>query len=317
MRAPPKNNNISKRGTSKKGPIGKPIKSVHGGKKSDNDENYDNDAEQLLDEGKQRASRSRRGSTAADNTSSTKQHQQQQKKKQQNDSFTSDTDTTKNSDDAHENGNGTSLMDGANNEEEGGDTTSDTTTPINKGGHSTQIQVLPLRAIAIDNRTLPTFTADSTSRKSFFEQLPDFLGRMMEKGVLQPRQLPRRTNDAGSVVEGTTIIASLANGTTSSQMAQEEKINGKGVGARVEQSVVPRASFLLEAKSGGRVANNERNEWLSEFLTPINHGLESVVRDNNEDVESGFGAQDSWKYFGDLGKRLICCCLRCRTWQSG
>jgi len=113
---------------------------------------------------------------------------------------------------------------------------------------------------------------------------------MIQKGVLQP-QLPRRINDAN--VEGTSIIASLVHGTTSS------RISGKGIGARVEQSVVPRALFLLEEASGGSVANSERNEWLSEFLSPINHGLESAVR-NDTDVEAGFGAQDSWKYFGDL-----------------
>jgi len=293
VRPPPKNNNSksnnkdasSKRGSSKKGPIGKPIKSASRGKKSNNDENYDNDAEQL-DEGRQRATRSRRkkGATAAaDNTSSVKKQQQQQ-----NVSFANK--TRKNGDDVLEKG--TPMMDGEDNNE-AVDTTPDTSS-INKD-HSSKIQVLPLRAIAIDNRTLPTFAADSTSRKSFFEQLPDFLEGMMQKGVLQP-QLPRRNNDAH--VKGTSIIASLVHGTTSS------RISGKGIGARVEQSVVPRASFLLEEASGGRVSNSERNEWLSEFLSPINHGLESAVR-NDTDVEAGFGAQDSWKYFGDLGKRFF------------
>eukprot|EP00574_Skeletonema_japonicum_P004389 CAMPEP_0201716346 /NCGR_PEP_ID=MMETSP0593-20130828/2349_1 /ASSEMBLY_ACC=CAM_ASM_000672 /TAXON_ID=267983 /ORGANISM="Skeletonema japonicum, Strain CCMP2506" /LENGTH=825 /DNA_ID=CAMNT_0048206137 /DNA_START=56 /DNA_END=2533 /DNA_ORIENTATION=+ len=275
---PSSNNNnknaSSKRGaSSKKEPIGKPIKSsVSRGKKSKNDENYDNDAEQL-DEGRQRASRSRKKKGAADTTLSTKHR---------NVSFSSN--TKENGDDMKS----SSVMNGKDGKV-GVDITTDTTS-INEG-HSNQIQVLPLRAIAIDNRVLPTFTADSTSQKSFFEQLPDFLEGMMQKGALQP-QLPRRNSNAN--VEGTSIIASLVHGTSSS------RIDGKGItGARIEQSVVPRASFLLEEASGGRVADSERNEWISQFLTPINHGLVSAVR-NDTDVEIGFGAQDSWKYFGDL-----------------
>lgn len=275
VRPPPKNSNknaSSKRGASKKEPIGKPIKSsMSRGKKSKNDENYDNDAEQL-DEGRQRASRSRKKKATAADTLSVK--------KQQNVSFSSN---TKGNDDDRV----SSVMNGR----EGVDITPDATS-INEG-HSSQIQVLPLRAIAIDNRVLPSFTADSASQKSFFEQLPDFLEGMMQKGALQP-QLPRRNSDAN--VEGTSVIASLVHGTSSS------RIDGNGItGARVEQSVVPRASFLLEWASEGRVASSERNEWVSQFLTPINHGLVSAVR-NHVDVEQGFSAQDSWKYFGDLGK---------------
>lgn len=292
-----KNNNMnasSKRGPSKKEPIGKPIKSMSRGKKSGNDENYDNDAEQL-DEGRQSARRSRRkkGAAATDNVPSAK--------KQQNVTFASDTKT--NGDDMRENGN--TLVNGEDCVNEGGDITPDSTS-VNRD-HSTQI-VLPLRAIAIDNRIVPTFTADSSSQKSFFEQMPTFLEGMLQKGVLQPQQLSRRNND--SHVEGTSIIASLVHGTSSSQ------INGKGIGARVEQSVVPRASFLLEETSGDRVANSDTNEWLSKFLTPINHGLESADGNDDIDVEPGFSAQDSWKYFGDLGEKepliwlfaLVICC---------
>lgn len=287
-RPPPKNNNSnnnasSKWGTSKKGPIGKPIKPVLGGKKSNNEENYDNDAEQS-DEGKQLANRSRRKKQRA--------MQQQQKKQEPNVSFTSD--SNKNGDDKLTNG--TFFTNN-----EGVDIISDTT-PFNKG-RTTQIQVLPLRAIAIDNRTLPRFTADSTSRKSFFEKLPDFLHGMMDKGVLQPN-LPRSNHHAN--IEGASIIASFVHGTKSSQMALKEKINRKDIGLQVEQLVAPRASFLLEDESGGRVANKERSEWLSEFLNPINHGLESAVR-LSQDVATGFGAQDSWRYFGDLGKQHFCC----------
>ena len=285
VRPSQKNNNknaSSKRGASKKEPIGKPIKSMSRRTKSGNDENYDNDAEQL-DEGRKSARRSRKkkGAAATDNTPSAK--------KQQNVSFASDTKT--NGVDMLENGN-TSLLNGEDCINEGGDITPDSTS-INRD-HSTQI-VLPLRAIAIDNRIVPTFTADSSSQKSFFEQLPCFLEGMMQKGVLQPQQLARRNNDVH--VEGTSIIASLVHGTSSSP------INGKGIGARVEQTVVPRASFLLEETSEDRVANSDTNEWLSQFLTPINHGLESAVRIDEIDVEPGFSAQDSWKYFGDLGEK--------------
>ena len=286
---PPKNNSdntssSSKRSAYKKGPIGKPIKSASSGKKSrGNDENDDNDAE-LLAETRASLSRLKKGATVA--TSSTK------KKNQLNMSLTSSSKT--NGEDEHKIENrGSSQIDEVNNDDKV------YTPPINKG-RSSKVQVLPLRAIAIDNRTLPTFNADFTSRKSFFGLLPEFLEGMIEKGALQPQQHDSNFD------EGASIIASLVHGSESSQMEHEENVNGKGIGARFQQSVVPRASYFLEEMSGRRlVTMEERNEWLSAFLKPVNHGLEDASR-NDDELVTGFGAEDSWNYFGDLGKKFPC-----------
>ena len=273
----------SKRTSSKKGPIGKPIKSVARGKKSKKDENCDNYAEHehcLEEVEEHRGRRSRRKKSSAinkDDNSSTKNKQ----------NILTTSDAEKNNEEVS--GSRVSFMDDADTHE-GANTSFDHSSIQEARSNSTT--VLPLRAIAIDNRILPTFAADSTSRKSFFDLMPDFLDGLVEKGVLRP-QLSRHGDG-----EGTSIIASLVNGTKCS------RIDGKRIGARVEQSVIPHASFLQAKSSGGRVATNERNDWLSEFMTPINANLESVT-ENSEDVALGFGAADSWRYFGDLGETTV------------
>jgi len=288
------NNNAKQRRNSKKGPLGKPIKtsasSNGGGKKSsNNDENYDNDAEAG---GMKRAvSRSRGkkgGKGAASATASTKQ-----KKNQNSVSFASDT-KNKNNDCEHKHENdGAALTDVTNNN-----------ASINKGG----VQVVPSRAIAIDSRILPTFMADSTSRQSFFGHLPQFLESMMEKSVLRSQQHLSSCSNNRHDGEGVSIIASLVHGTTSSPTTSGG--HGKEVGVQVQQSVVPRASYLLEDKSGG-MTNGEKNEWLSEFLTPINHNPENVSLNDDGDAMVGYGAKESWNVFGDLGKKLLSICVLC------
>lgn len=285
------NNNAKQR---RKGPIGKPIKTLASNgvsvgdskkkKSSNNDENYDNDEEAS---GMKRAvSRSRGkkgGNGIASATASTKQ-----KKNQNNVSFASDS-KMKNNDCEHKHDNdAATLTDVSNNN-----------APINQGG----VQVVPSRAIAIDNRILPTFMADSTSRQSFFGHLPQFLEGMMEKSVLRSQQQLSCSNNSHDG-EGVPIIASLVHGTTSSPTASGGRGNGKKIGVQVQQAVVPRASYLLDDKSGG-MANGERNEWLSEFLTPINHNPENVPVNDDGNAMAGYGAKESWNVFGDLGKKLL------------
>jgi hypothetical protein len=104
--------------------------------------------------------------------------------------------------------------------------------------------------------------------------------------------------------EGVSIIASLVHDTTSSPTTSGGHGNGKEIGVQVQKSVGPRASYLLEDKSGD-MTNDERNEWLSEFLTPINHNLVNVSVNDDGDAMAGYGAKESWSVFGDLGKKLL------------
>lgn len=291
------NNNAKQRRNSKKGPIGKPIKTVlassngGGGKKSsNNDENYDNDAEAGgMKRAVSRSSGKKGGKGAASATASTKQ-----KKNQNSVSFASDT-KKKNNDCEHK----------YNNDGAAPTYVTNSDAPINKG----EVQVVPSRAIAIDNRILPTFIADSTSRQSFFGHLPQFLEGMMEKSVLRSQQQLSCSNNRYDG-EGVSIIASLVHDTASSPTTSGGHGNGKEVGGQVQQSVVPRASYLLEDKSGG-MTNGERNEWLSEFLTPINHNLVNVSLNDHGDAMTGYGAKESWSVFGDLGKKLLLSTLLC------
>jgi len=170
---------------------------------------------------------------------------------------------------------------------------------------NTNIQVLPQRVLAVDNRVMPTPTADSMARVSFLNCIPQLVEDGVQKGVL----------DSNS-----TIMASLVNGTTSSQLETSKGLRrSKGVGTLVQSSVVPRASYLFEShgneekddsSSSNRTAlsKDEQSLWLSDFVSPINSGFETAG--DNQRMNSsgsiksteGFTASDGWNCFGDLGK---------------
>jgi len=179
---------------------------------------------------------------------------------------------------------------------------------------NTNIQVLPQRVLAVDNRVMPTPTADSMARVSFLNCIPQLVEDGVQRGVL----------DSNS-----TIMASLVNGTTSSQLETSKGLRrSKGVGTLVQTSVVPRASYLFEShgneekddSSSNRTALNkdEQSLWLSDFVSPINSGLAGAGRDyqhmnSSGSIKSteGFTASDGWNCFGDLGKlyTLLLLCL--------
>jgi len=189
-----------------------------------------------------------------------------------------------------------------------------TTKKINNSSNTNKdVQVLPQRVLAIDNRVMPTPTADSMARVSFLNCIPQLVEGGVQKGVLE---------------SNSTIMASLVNGTTSSTLETSKGLRrSKGVGTLVQTSVVPRASYLFESysneekddSSSNRTAlrKDEQSLWLSDFVSPINSGFETAG-DNHRmngsgSIKSteGFTASDGWNCFGDLGKlyTLLLLCL--------
>lgn len=154
--------------------------------------------------------------------------------------------------------------------------------------------ILPHRAIAVDNRALPSLAGDSTTRQ-FLSRLGEFIMEALDRDVLTS------SPPAASVGVGKTVIVSLVNtGTVSVQ-----------------------SSFLFDGASESSFL--DRRNWISSFLTSINCGF----GDLNERGESsigfdygegsvdfgrmqrgdrkaeGFVATDSWTYFGDMGKYVV------------
>lgn len=165
----------------------------------------------------------------------------------------------------------------------------------------TSIQILPFRGIAIDNRAIPTFEGDSMARHSFLAHFPEFLEGGLEKGVLV---------SAGAGADG-----------VGSVIASSVLVEGGTMGIR--------ASYLYDGCNGsschgdeGSVAldgasERERALWLSDFLTPVNHGFGSngggligsdmeLYNEHGQQLPDGFAADDSWVYFGDLGEPWCC-----------
>ena len=90
------------------------------------------------------------------------------------------------------------------------------TTKKNDNNTNKDVQVLPQRVLAVDNRVMPTPTADSMARVSFLNCIPQLVEGGVQKEVL----------DSNS-----TIMASLVNGTTSSQLETSKGFRrSKGVG---------------------------------------------------------------------------------------
>ena len=184
-------------------------------------------------------------------------------------------------------------------------------TTKNNSNTNKDVQVLPQRVLAVDNRVMPTPTADSMARVSFLNCIP----QLVEGGVLK-----------GVLDSNSTIMASLVNGTTSSQLETNKGLRrSKGVGTLVETSVVPRASYLFESYSNeekndtttnrttATLNKDEQSLWLSDFVSPINSGFETAG--DNQHMNSsgsiksteGFTASDGWNCFGDLGKSVLSC----------
>jgi len=186
-------------------------------------------------------------------------------------------------------------------------------TTQNNSNTNNNTQVLPQQVLAVDNRVMPTPTADSMARVSFLNCIPQLVEGGVQKGVLN---------------SNSTIMASLVHGSTSSQLETSKGLRkSKGVGTLVQSSVVPRASYLFESysneekndSSSNRTAlsKDEQSLWLTDFVSPINSGL-AGAGDNHRmngsgSIKSteGFTASDGWNCFGDLGKlyTLLLLCL--------
>lgn len=198
-----------------------------------------------------------------------------------------------------------------------------------------RIQALPFRAIAIDNRALPTFLGDAMARHSFISHISQLIDSALEKGVL---------TSSSSI--GRTIITALK--------CTTDEVSLSAPSSTRHQSVVAHSAFLNDWKNeNSELATDPRRSekrrdfisWLSDFMTPINHGFghdgepnetsrncarnsngpngndtggQSVSlqcgaeNDRQSHVPNGFSAKSSWDYFGSLGKSSVditCYCV--------
>ena len=214
----------------------------------------------------------------------------------------------------------------------------DSNTRSNYTFHKQQIQVLPLRAIAIDNRALPTFVGDAMARSSFLSHIPEFVEGALEKGVLS-------ASSSSSSISGTTIVAAFkhSNGAKDHASCDESvkashSTNNTRTDSPGRNSVVAHTAYLCESRYSTAthpsvpLTKQERALWVSEFLRPVNHGFVNdsgmnpiigcgsndgggetssmdsgaikyeVTTEPKPRIPDGFHARDSWDYLGSLGE---------------
>lgn len=154
---------------------------------------------------------------------------------------------------------------------------------------SVRSNILPHRAVAVDNRALPTIAGDSMTRQ-FLSRIGEFILDGLDNKVF-----------AASRAVGNTVIASF--------------VKGASVGVQ--------ALNLLEGLESKKLERCEQKNWLSNCMTPINCEFGSVIDDEAEngfdygdccvDIEpivtkdcnvEGFRAKNSWSYFGDMRECL-------------
>ena len=171
-----------------------------------------------------------------------------------------------------------------------------------------QIQVLPLRGLAIDNRTLPNnVTSETMAIQSFLGLVPRLIKDGLDKGVLSSFS---QYEDGGG---GGTIVAALVHGAKCLETAEDNANSkskkkdglsrGKGrSGALVETAVVPRASYLFEPNEQSNVhvdtMEDQQALWLTNLVSPINKGFAGPDNDAilEGKMDGGFEGNSSFDH---------------------
>ncbi|KAL9187193.1 hypothetical protein ACHAXT_010913 [Thalassiosira profunda] len=162
-------------------------------------------------------------------------------------------------------------------------------------------QILPRRALAIDNRVVPAVSADALARAAFLGHLPALLEGGLARGALTSFS-PGNEGDVAGAVEGettgsgSTVLAALALGTKRTRGSGAARGKGRA-GDLATTAVVARASHLFEGIDGEEAAGDlgsreGRAAWLADFCAPVNShlgcGEGEIVVDEGRLAGTGF-----------------------------